>query len=433
MKNWGMLILGLLLNTTTVFAALQEVDKIVAVVNNAVILNTDVDALSLSVRRNAQRAGHQLPDETTLRHQILERLIMDSILFQMAQKTGIKITPAMVDNAIMDIAAQNKLSVAQLRSYLATDGVSYDNYREQIRRDMLIAEVRNYEVRQRIIILPQEVDALSKQLAEQGNPEAELDLRHILLALPENPSVQQIADTENLANKLITQIKQGADFGQLAMTYSADSQALQGGNMGWTPLQELPSLFAEKLKSAHKGDVAGPVRSGAGFHIFVVNAVRGADKAVSATEVHARHILLKPSVVMTDEQAREKLHSIAQKIQRGEGNFASFARQVSQDPGSAEQGGDLGWSSPARYDAAFRDALLKLKKGEISAPVRSAFGWHLIQLIDSRQVDETDAVRKNQVYQMLFSRKFAQEAQSWMQEQRAAAFVKILDSDYERE
>ncbi|CNH80064.1 peptidylprolyl isomerase SurA [Yersinia mollaretii] len=427
MKNWRTLILGLVVCANTAFAAPQEVDKVAAVVDNGVVLQSDVDGLLQSVKLNAQQAGQQVPDDATLRHQILERLIMDNIQLQMAKKMGITVSDEALDKAIADIAAQNRMTTAQMRSRLAADGLNYDTYREQIRKEMLTSEVRNNEVRRRITILPQEVESLAKQIGNQTSADAELNLSHILIPLPENPSQQQVDQAEELANKLVSDIKGGADFGKLAIANSADSQALKGGQMGWGKLQELPSLFAERLQSANKGDVVGPIRSGVGFHILKVNDIRGADKTVSVTEVHARHILLKPSPVMTDDQARAKLTTAAADIKSGKATFANIAKEISQDPGSAVQGGDLGWASPDIYDPAFRDALMKLQKGEISAPVHSSFGWHLIQVVDTRQVDKTDAAQKDRAYRMLFSRKFAEEAQTWMQEQRAAAYVKILD------
>lgn len=426
MKNWRMLILGAALTASTAFAAPQVVDKVAAVVNNGVVLESDVDGMMQSVKSQAQQAGQQLPDDKTLRHQIVERLVMDNILLQMAKQSGIQVTDAQLDGAIQNIAAQNKMTPDQLRSRLAYDGMNYGTYREQIRREMTIAEVRNNEVRRRVTILPQEVDSLSKQVASQNNASTELNLSHILLPLPENPTQQQVDDQETLAKQLVSQSKSGADFGKLAITYSADPQALKGGNMGWGKIQELPSLFAQALVTAKKGDIIGPIRSGVGFHILKVNDVRGESQNVSVTEVHARHILLKPSPVMTDEQARQKLEQVVADINSGKTTFAEEAKQLSQDPGSANQGGDLGWSSPEMYDPAFRDALMKLKKGQLSAPVHSSFGWHLIQLLDTRQVDKTDAAQKERAYRLLFNRKFAEEAQTWMQEQRAAAYVKIL-------
>lgn len=345
----------------------------------------------------------------------------------MAQKMGITVSDEALDKAIADIAAQNRMTTAQMRSRLAAEGLDYNTYRAQIRKEMLTSEVRNNEVRRRITILPQEVESLAKQIAAQTGDDAELNLSHILIPLPENPSQQQVDTAEDLAKNLVAELKNGADFGKLAIANSADSQALKGGQMGWGKLQELPTLFAERLQTASKGQVVGPIRSGVGFHILKVNDIRGTNQTVSVTEVHARHILLKPSVVMTDDQARAKLQAAANDIKSGKATFADEAKRLSEDPGSAVQGGDLGWASPDIYDPAFRDALMKLKKGEISAPVHSSFGWHLIQVVDTRQVDRTDAAQKDRAYRMLFNRKFSEEAQTWMQEQRAASYVKILD------
>ncbi|QZN95124.1 peptidylprolyl isomerase SurA [Symbiopectobacterium purcellii] len=427
MKNWKTLILGLALSANVAVAAPQVVDKVAAVVDNSVVLESDVSTLLQSVKMNAQQAGQQLPDESTLRHQILDRLIMDNIILQMAKKMNIQIGDAQLDQAINNIAAQNRMTLDQLKSQLAYENLTYSAYRNQIRKEMTIAEVRNNEVRRRITVLPPEVDALAKQIANQTGEDAELNLSHILIPLGENPSQQQVDDAENLANSLVQQLKGGADFAKLAIAHSADSQALKGGQMGWGKLQEIPSLFAERLTQAQKGQVVGPIRSGVGFHILRVNDIRGSDKSVSVTEVHARHILLKPSVVMNDSQAQAKLEEVAQQIKQGTTDFAAQAKQLSQDPGSANQGGDLGWATADMYDPSFRDALMKLRKGEISAPVHSSFGWHLIQLLDTRQVDKTDAAQKDRAYRMLFNRKFSEEAQTWMQEQRAAAYVKIVN------
>ncbi|WP_168393375.1 peptidylprolyl isomerase SurA [Erwinia amylovora] len=429
MNNWRMLILGAALTASTAFAAPQVVDKVAAVVNNGVVLESDLDSMMQSVKGQAQQAGQQLPDDRTLRHQILERLVMDNILLQKAKQAGLQVSDAQLDQAIANIAQQNKMSIDQLRSRLAYDGMNYASYREQIRKEMATSEVRNNEVRRRVTILPQEVDSLASQLASQNSAGTELNISHILLPLPENPTQQQVDDQENLAKQLVSEAKGGADFGKLAIAHSADPQALKGGNMGWGRIQELPSLFAQALVTAKKGDIIGPVRSGVGFHILKVNDMRGDNQSISVTEVHARHILLKPSPIMTDDQARQILQQVASEIKSGKLTFSAAAKQLSQDPGSANQGGDLGWSSAEVYDPAFRDALLRLKKGQIGDPVHSSFGWHLIELMDTRKVDKTDAAKKERAYRLLFNRKFAEEAQTWMQEERAAAYVKILDAN----
>lgn len=428
MKNWKTLLLGIAMIANTSFAAPQVVDKVAAVVNNGVVLESDVDGLMQSVKLNAGQAGQQLPDDATLRHQILERLIMDQIILQMGQKMGVKITDEQLDQAIANIAKQNNMTMDQMRSRLAYDGLNYSTYRNQIRKEMIISEVRNNEVRRRITVLPQEVDALAKQIGTQNDASTELNLSHILIALPENPTSEQVNDAQRQAESIVEEARNGADFGKLAITYSADQQALKGGQMGWGRIQELPGIFAQALSTAKKGDIVGPIRSGVGFHILKVNDLRGQSQSISVTEVHARHILLKPSPIMNDQQARLKLEEIAADIKSGKTTFAAAAKEYSQDPGSANQGGDLGWATPDIFDPAFRDALTKLHKGQISAPVHSSFGWHLIELLDTRKVDKTDAAQKDRAYRMLMNRKFSEEAATWMQEQRARAYVKILSN-----
>ncbi|ECX6023155.1 peptidylprolyl isomerase SurA [Salmonella enterica subsp. enterica serovar Senftenberg] len=428
MKNWKTLLLGIAMIANTSFAAPQVVDKVAAVVNNGVVLESDVDGLMQSVKLNAGQAGQQLPDDATLRHQILERLIMDQIILQMGQKMGVKITAEQLDQAIANIAKQNNMTMDQMRSRLAYDGLNYSTYRNQIRKEMIISEVRNNEVRRRITVLPQEVDALAKQIGTQNDASTELNLSHILIALPENPTSEQVNDAQRQAESIVEEARNGADFGKLAITYSADQQALKGGQMGWGRIQELPGIFAQALSTAKKGDIVGPIRSGVGFHILKVNDLRGQSQSISVTEVHARHILLKPSPIMNDQQARLKLEEIAADIKSGKTTFAAAAKEYSQDPGSANQGGDLGWATPDIFDPAFRDALTKLHKGQISAPVHSSFGWHLIELLDTRKVDKTDAAQKDRAYRMLMNRKFSEEAATWMQEQRASAYVKILSN-----
>ncbi|EOG2257273.1 peptidylprolyl isomerase SurA [Salmonella enterica subsp. enterica serovar Pomona] len=428
MKNWKTLLLGIAMIANTSFAAPQVVDKVAAVVNNGVVLESDVDGLMQSVKLNAGQAGQQLPDDATLRHQILERLIMDQIILQMGQKMGVKITDEQLDQAIANIAKQNNMTMDQMRSRLAYDGLNYSTYRNQIRKEMIISEVRNNEVRRRITVLPQEVDALAKQIGTQNDASTELNLSHILIALPENPTSEQVNDAQRQAESIVEEARNGADFGKLAITYSADQQALKGGQMGWGRIQELPGIFAQALSTAKKGDIVGPIRSGVGFHILKVNDLRGQSQSISVTEVHARHILLKPSPIMNDQQARLKLEEIAADIKSGKTTFAAAAKEYSQDPGSANQGGDLGWATPDIFDPAFRDALTKLHKSQISAPVHSSFGWHLIELLDTRKVDKTDAAQKDRAYRMLMNRKFSEEAATWMQEQRASAYVKILSN-----
>ncbi|HHH2641426.1 TPA: peptidylprolyl isomerase SurA [Escherichia coli] len=253
MKNWKTLLLGIAMIANTSFAAPQVVDKVAAVVNNGVVLESDVDGLMQSVKLNAAQARQQLPDDATLRHQIMERLIMDQIILQMGQKMGVKISDEQLDQAIANIAKQNNMTLDQMRSRLAYDGLNYNTYRNQIRKEMIISEVRNNEVRRRITILPQEVESLAQQVGNQNDASTELNLSHILIPLPENPTSDQVNEAESQARAIVDQARNGADFGKLAIAHSADQQALNGGQMGWGRIQELPGIFAQALSTAKKG------------------------------------------------------------------------------------------------------------------------------------------------------------------------------------
>lgn len=437
MKNWktlaafitfgaSLITLPLYSNAEPAYQA-KVIDRVAVTVNNGAILESEIISMMTNVKRNAIQSRQQLPDDETLRSQIIERLIIDSIVEQLGQSAGIKISDQEVDQAILDIARQNKLTLSQLNSHLAADGMSFDTYREQIRKEIMLAEVRNNEIRRRINILPQEVDSLASQLAQQEGSTREFNLSHIMLALPENPTQQQVERAKTHMNSLMTQLTNGANFGKLAVSYSADGQALNGGNMGWGKLEELPPVIAEALENAKKDDIIGPIQSKVGLHIIRVNDIRQSkEKKISAQEVRARHILIKPSIILTDNQAEAKLRELHQDIISNKIKFSDAARQFSEDPGSAQQGGDLGWALADIYDPAFKNVLISLKKGELSQPFRSSFGWHIVELLDTRQIDATENTRKDQAYRMLYNRKFTEETQTWVQELRASAYVRIL-------
>ncbi|MFB6422166.1 MAG: peptidylprolyl isomerase SurA [Candidatus Malihini olakiniferum] len=427
MKSWRMLILGLTLIVNVSIAAPQIVDKVAAVTDNDVVLESDVRAFLQFMKINAQQVRQQLLDESTLRHQILDRLIMDNIILQIAKKMNIQISDAQLDQVINNIATQNHMTLDQLKSQIAYKNLIYSTYRNQIRKEMTIAVVRNSEVRRRIIILLEEIDALANQIASQTSEDAEINLSQILILLAENPTQKQVDDSEILANSLVKQLQGGANFAKLATANSADSQAIKFGQISWNTLQEIPSPFAKILTQAQKGQVVGPIRSDVGFHVLRVNDILFGKKTASITEVHARCILLKPSSVMSNSQVRAKLDEVAKQIKSGTTDFATQAKQLSQDPSSANQGGDLGWATPDMYDPLFRSTLMKLRKGEISAPIYSSFGWQLIQLLDIRHINKIDTAQKDRAYRLLFNRKFTEEAKTWMQEQRATSYVKIIN------
>ncbi|MGP1958808.1 MAG: peptidylprolyl isomerase SurA [Arsenophonus sp. NC-CH8-MAG3] len=428
MNYWRKLIIGLLFTVSpTMLAATQQLDKVTAIVNDGVVLQSDVDNMLDILKINAKNAGQKIPDENLLHHQILERLIIDKIIMQIAEKMQIQVSDQTIDLTIANIAAQNGLTIDQLQQRLSMNGINLENYRSDLRREIMIAEVRNNEVRRWIIILPQEVDLLAAQLNSRASQDANVNLSHIAIQLPENPTNKQSQLAIDTVNKIITQLKQGADFSKLAITYSANPNVLKSGQMRWSKVEELPTIFAQQIQNAKKGDIIGPIRSNIGFHILKLNDIQSGNMPILVTEVKARHILIKLSPIISNEQAYEKIQQIAKKIKTGQITFAEAAKKYSQDPGSALRGGALGWNMPNFYDPGFRDGLMRLNKGETSQPIHSFFGWHLIQLEDTRQVDKTNIAQKEHAYHLLFNRKFNEEVQIWMQKLRASAYVKILN------
>lgn len=409
-------------------AAPKVVDGVVAIVNNNVILQSDIDEMLQNVK--ASTDPQNLPDDKALRHQIIERLINENLILQQAAKLNIKISEDDITEAIKSIAQKNNMTINDLRGYLASVGMSYNSYRHKISKELLIEQARMNIIKQRIMISDREVNNLANEIAKQPNKNREVNISHILIALPESPSKKQIEDANTKAQNIVDRLKKGESFAKLAATYSNDERALEGGKMGWHKLNELPSIFEERLVRAQKNDIIGPIRSGVGFHILKVEGNHSeAPKIITIKEVNSRHILIKTNVLVTDEIAKNKIQEIRQSIVNGSTSFASAAKLYSEDLGSADNGGDLGWNNPDNFDSNFRAALLRLNKGEISQPVKSSYGWHLIQLIDSRNVDKTEDAKKEQAYRLIFNRKFGEELQVWIQELKGDAYIKIMGDD----
>ena len=405
-------------------AAPKVVEQVAAVVNNNVILESDVSDMLKTIKASSDPSS--LPNDKILRQQIIDRLIIEKLILQRAAKAKITISEDQVTAAIENIADENGMTIDELRSRLSTMGMSYSTYRDRIHNDMLIEQARLHEVRNRIQISDREVENLSKTMASQPTRNIDVKISHILIAIPETASKQQIDNATNKAIDIINRAKKGENFAKLAASFSNDDLALKGGAMGWKKINELPTIFEERLIRAPKGSVIGPIRSGVGLHILKVDDTRAeAPQKITLQEVNARHILIKTNVLVTDQIAKQKLNDLRKAIISGATTFAAAAKANSEDTGSKDSGGNLGWNRPEIYDNGFRIALLKLKKGEISQPIKSSYGWHLIQLIDTRQTDGTNLAKKDQAYRLIFNRKFAEEAQVWVQELKGDAYIKI--------
>lgn len=418
-----------LLLSMNVQAAPRVIERVTATVNNNVILESDVNDMLKSIK--ASTNPKNLPDDATLRRQIIEQLIVEKLILQQASRTNVTVSDEELTETIRNIAKSNGMTLDQLRNYLSSINMSYAKYREKMRTDMIIDQTRMNEVRDRINISEKEVEDLAKTIAKQPTNNLQINISHILIAIPENPTKKQLDDATAKAKQIISRLQNGESFSKLAASFSNDENALKGGNMGWHKINELPTIFEERLVRAQKGEIVGPLRSGVGYHILKVEDTRSAKpKVINVKEVTAKHILIKTNALVNDEMAKQKLLEIRKSILGGSTTFESAAKIYSEDPGSAENGGDLGgWVNPERFDNMFKNGLLKLKKGEISQPVKSAYGWHLIKLVDTRNIDRTDMAQKDQAYRLIFNRKFSEELQVWIQELRGDAYIKIVGDD----
>ncbi|UOE80780.1 peptidylprolyl isomerase SurA [Vibrio splendidus] len=407
------------------YAAPVELDSVKVIVNEGVILQSDIDASMKTLRANAKKSGQTLPSQDVLNEQVLEKLIIDTIQTQEAERIGVRIDDARLDQVIEGIAKDNNQTVEQLTASVAEEGLSYNAFREQVRKEIAASEARNALVRRRINILPAEVDNLADILAQETNATVQYKIGHIQLRFNDDQTKEEL---EAQAKEVVEKLNSGKDFSTMAYTYSKGPKALQGGDWGWMRKEEMPTIFADQIKMQNKGSIIGPFRSGVGFHILKIEDVKGLE-TVAVTEVNARHILIKPTVILSDDGAKEQLEEITRRVNAGEASFGELAQQYSQDPGSAVQDGELGYQTPDLYVPEFKHQVETLPEGKISAPFKTVHGWHIVEVLDRREVDRTDSALKNKAYQILFNRKFNEEAGAWLQEVRASAFVEMVEDD----
>ncbi|WP_117235783.1 peptidylprolyl isomerase SurA [Vibrio maerlii] len=424
MNIWNRLFVGCMAISASTLVSAEPValDKVAVIVNDGVVLQSDINTSLKTLKANAAKTGQSLPSQDILQEQVLEKLIIDTILAQEAERIGVRIDDSRVAQAIGDIAKENNQSVEQLQASLATQGLTYAEFREQIRKEIAASEARNALVRRRINILPAEVDNLATILAQETNQSVQYKIRHIQLRVEDDA---EKAKLEEQANELVKRLQAGANFSEMALTYSKGPKALSGGDWGWMRKEEMPTIFADQINFQNKGSIIGPFRSGVGFHILKIDDVKGLE-TVAVTEVNARHILIKPSVILSDDGAKRQLEGYINQIQSGDATFAELAEQFSADPGSAAQEGELGYQTPDLYVPEFKHQVETMPVGQISEPFKTVHGWHIVEVLDRREVDKTDSALKNKAYRILFNRKFNEEASAWMQEMRASAFVEVI-------
>jgi peptidyl-prolyl cis-trans isomerase SurA len=402
-----------------------ELDRVAAVVNSGVVLESEVKDLIASVTIQAKKNNQTLPSDRALRVQVMEKLINDAIISQLGERMGVQISDAQLDETISNMAQENKQSLEELRQSLVADGLDYEKYRESIRNELISGEVRRASLRRRIYISPQEVANLLSVMKEQTNADIEYRLGHILIEFPNNPKQVDINAAKIRAEKVLELLNNGSDFTNIAMTSSGGGNALDGGDLGWKTINEMPTLFSEIIDGQEKGSIFGPIRTGLGFSIVKLVDIRGR-KTMEIEEVKASHILIKPSIIFSEAKAEALLQGFVEKLNAGEADFAELAKEYSEGPTSV-RGGDLGWSEPSKYDPAFAEALASLGIDEVHKPFRSSFGWHIAKLTDRRTLDATEQMNENRVYQLLYNRKFGMEGARWIKELRDEAYIEVLE------
>ncbi|NRA69504.1 MAG: peptidylprolyl isomerase SurA [Gammaproteobacteria bacterium] len=426
MKLSAILLATIFVGTTLNTQAVESLDRVAIIVNNGIVLQSEIGNLVSSVKRRSLEAKQALPSDRVLRTQATERLIDKVLKEQMAERMGMRIGDAQLDQTIEGIAREQKMTINQLKDVIEQAGDNFANYRESIRSELLLSQVERISVRRRVNISEQEIDNLVTIMQEHGKTNTEYHIGHILISTDSSPEAQKLSRTR--ADKVLAMLKKGDDFKRIAITSSSGPKALEGGDWGFMNINEMPTLFTDAVKGHKAGDIIGPIKSGNGFHILTVFEIKGKQQ-VEVNEVNSRHILIKPSIILSDERAKEMLNDFVKQIKAGTTTFSDLAKEHSADPGSAVKGGELGWSDPSIYVPAFKNVLAKLEKDEISAPFLSSHGWHIIQFIGRRNVDATDKFVKNRAYQLLFNRKFSEESAAWSRELRSQAYIEIVSTD----
>ena len=404
-------------------AKVEELDRIVAVVDKDVVMESELNTRVEAINRQLADRNINRPPENILKKQVLEQLIVENIQLQLGKRGGIRIDDWTLNDAISRIAERNQMTVEEFKKNLEADGLSFSQAREQIRREMIINRVRQRQVAQRIQVSEQEIDNFIESPEGQSQLQAEYRLGHILIATPDNPTPDQIRAADSEAKAIYSQLKKGSNFQELAIAKSKGQNALNGGDLGWRKADQLPTLFANEAAKMTRGQISEPVRSPGGFHIFKLMDTRGENKVLQE-QVHVRHILVKPNEIRSDLEARMLAKNLYDRVQSGE-EFSELAKAYSDDTASALNGGDMSWISPDALVPEFRTVMLNIPEKTVSEPFRTTYGWHILEVLGKRKSDISNQVRRSRVRELLSNRKFEEELQVWLREIRDQAYVEI--------
>lgn len=417
-------VLTLLLAAATARGETQMLDSIVAIVGDDVVMQSELEERMNSVTERIQDSDRPMPPEEVLREQVLDRLVTERLQMQMGKRYGIEISEEQLDEAIQNIMRSNQLTEQQLREELAEDGETMEGFRERVRREVWVDQIQQAVVNNRININEQDIDSFLASTDGKYATAPSYRLGHILLPVPSGASDAEIEEVREQAQSIRQQLVDGAGFEQMAMTESKGTNALEGGELGWRRLEQLPELFAETVVEMDEGDVSEPVRSGAGFHILKAHETRSNERGDSMVEqTRARHILIKTSELVDDQAARGRLSELRERVLEGEKSFAELAKEHSEDINSRLQGGDLGWVMPGEMVPQFDRVMNQTEAGEISEPFKSEFGWHILTVEERRDQDMSEQMLRNRAANILRERRFDEELQTWLAEIREQIYV----------
>ena len=418
------LILGLAVSLTAQ-AKVAVLDRVVAVVNDDIVLQSELNQRTTSIYRSIQQSGTQPPPLEALKKQVLERLISERIQLNMGFNAGVRISDREIDQTIARLAAGNNLSAEQYMQQIIASGESISDLRENIANEIIIMQVQQGSVMRGIHISEQELNNFLNSEEGKLMTSSEVKLGQILISAPSSASTDTIDVSQQKLNDIIAQINQGEDFKQLAIANSDDQSALEGGDLGWRKQSQLPSLFTDAIENLNPGEISKPIRSGAGFHVLKLYDRKGGGKQL-IQQHFARHILLKPNQIRDQAETVELLNDMRQQALDND-DFFALAKQYSEDPGSALKGGELGWSTPGLFVPEFEKTMDSIALNEISKPFQTQFGWHILQVTERRMQDFSDEILRNRADNLLRQRKYSEELQVWLQKIRDEAYVEIKE------
>lgn len=408
-------------------AEVVKLDRIVAIVDQTVITEQELESRIRTVTAQLTKQGTELPAENILRRQILERLIADALQLQYAAQTGLKVDDNQLDKTIERIAEQNQMSLTEFSDALSHDGISMQKFRADIRNEITIARLREREVESRVNVSESEIDNFLTTQASSNENQDEFEISHILIRTPEEGSTEEVQKAKAKVDEVIKALQAGTSFTKVSASFSDAPTALEGGNLGWKSGTQVPTLFLDALKTMQIGDVSAPLRSPNGFHILKLTNKRGGNSPLVIEQTHARHILIKLSEIVSEKDGKQKMDNIKERLDNGE-KFEVLARQFSED-GTASSGGDLGWVNPGDTVPQFEKAMNELKDNQISEPVRSPFGWHIIQVLERRKQDMSKEAARLKARQEIRTRKADEAYQDWVRELRDRAYVELRLED----